>query len=218
MREERLEPARRYAAGSARASSSPRASSSATATRATPTRPWRSSGSPASCRRRCASRCRAAAEALTARPIDADFSRNLATITDAWAQAALACASVTAPPGRSRPKDVIVDPVLPGAQRRRVRDVSHRLLTDSQRMRTFKVERIVSAHMLPQSFDVDAGAQRRRAALVGMGHHLGRGAAGAPALRARRHLARQGVALASVSEHRGSRATAAASSRSAWRA
>ncbi len=99
---------------------------------------------------------RSAAESLSALPIDADFSRNLATITDAWARRRSLRISYRSA-GRSRPKDVVVDPYFlePSAA-----GFATYLIAYSQthsQIRTFKVERIVSAHMLPQSFDVAPG-------------------------------------------------------------
>lgn len=97
----------------------------------------------------------AAAESLSGRPLDPEFSRNLATITDAWARRrSLRLWYRSA--GRRLSKEVIVDPYFlePSAA-----GFATYLIGYSQThraMRTFKVERVTSAEMLPRSFEVPA--------------------------------------------------------------
>jgi predicted DNA-binding transcriptional regulator YafY len=95
----------------------------------------------------------AAAESLSVRPLDADFSRNLVTVTDAWARRrSLRLAYRSA--GKSRAKEVIVDPYFlePSAAGFATYLIGYSR-THSQ-LRTFKIERITAADMLPQSFEV----------------------------------------------------------------
>lgn len=97
----------------------------------------------------------AAAESLSVRPLDADFSRNLVTVTEAWARRrSLRLAYRSA--GKSRAKDVVVDPYFlePSAAGFATYLIGYSR-THGQ-MRTFKIERITAADMLPQSFDVPA--------------------------------------------------------------
>ncbi len=95
----------------------------------------------------------AAARAVSERPLDADFTRNLSTVTDAWArQRALRLSYRSA--GKQRPKEVIVLPYFlePSAA-----GFSTYLIGYSkthEQIRTFKVERIVSADMLPEHFEL----------------------------------------------------------------
>ncbi|HZP56040.1 MAG TPA: WYL domain-containing protein [Dehalococcoidia bacterium] len=98
---------------------------------------------------------RHAADALENRPLDADFSRNLSVVTDAWAKRrSLRIAYRSA--GRHRARESIVDPYFlePSAP-----GFSTYLIAYSRThasIRTFKVERIVAAEMLPQSFELPA--------------------------------------------------------------
>lgn len=98
----------------------------------------------------------AAADSLGNKPFDADFSRNLMTVTEAWAKNRSLRLSYRSA-GKARPKDVVVDPYFlePSAA-----GFSTYLIGFSrthEQMRTFKIERIVSAEMLPQHFQVPDG-------------------------------------------------------------
>lgn len=94
----------------------------------------------------------AAAESLGTRPLDADFSRNLVTVTEAWARRrSLRIAYRSA--GRNRSKEVIVDPYFlePSAAgfATYLIGYSH----THEQLRTFKIERIAVAEMLPRAFE-----------------------------------------------------------------
>lgn len=98
----------------------------------------------------------ASAEALSRKPFDADFSRNLMAVTEAWAKGRSLRLSYKSA-GKARPKEVVVDPYFlePSAA-----GFSTYLIAYSQtheQLRTFKVERIVSAEMLPQHFELPEG-------------------------------------------------------------
>ena len=97
----------------------------------------------------------AAGESLGTRPLDADFSRNLCAVTDAWSRRRVLRISYRSA-GKSRSKEVIIDPYFlePSAAgfATYVIGYSH---THGQ-VRTFKIERIVSADMLPQAFEMPA--------------------------------------------------------------
>jgi proteasome accessory factor B len=100
----------------------------------------------------------AAAETLSNKPFDPDFTRNIATVTDAWARGrSLRMTYKSA--GKARAKEIVVDPYFlePSAA-----GFSTYLIAYSrthEQIRTFKVERIVSAEMLPQHFDVPDGLE-----------------------------------------------------------
>ncbi|HLB23999.1 MAG TPA: WYL domain-containing protein [Dehalococcoidia bacterium] len=99
---------------------------------------------------------RAAVEALSKKPFDADFSRNLMTVTEAWSKGRSLRLSYKSA-GKARPKEVVVDPYFlePSAA-----GFSTYLIGYSrthEQMRTFKIERIVSAEMLAQHFEIPAG-------------------------------------------------------------
>jgi len=96
---------------------------------------------------------RQAAEAVSERPLDADFSRNLTVVTEAWARRRSLKLSYRSA-GRQRPREVIVDPYFlePSAAGFATYLIGHSRTHGG--MRTFKVERIVSAEMLPQAFDL----------------------------------------------------------------
>jgi len=97
----------------------------------------------------------AAAESLSVRPLDADFSRNLVTVTEAWARRrSLRLWYRSA--GRRLSKEVVVDPYFlePSAAGFATYLIGYSRTHGT--MRTFKIERITSAEMLPQSFDVPA--------------------------------------------------------------
>ena len=98
----------------------------------------------------------AAAESLGTRPLDPEFSRNMATITDAWARRRSLRISYRSA-GHSRQKDVVVDPYFlePSAAGFATYLIAYS--QTHQQIRTFKIERIVSAHMLPQAFDIAPG-------------------------------------------------------------
>jgi predicted DNA-binding transcriptional regulator YafY len=98
----------------------------------------------------------AAAESLSNRPFDPDFSRNLSTVTDAWARNRVLKLTYRSA-GKSRPKDVVVDPYFlePSAAGFATYLIGYS--RTHQQMRTFKIERIVSAEMLPQHFQVPDG-------------------------------------------------------------
>jgi predicted DNA-binding transcriptional regulator YafY len=98
----------------------------------------------------------AAADALSRRPFDPEFSRNLTTVTEAWARRRVLKLTYRSA-GRQRPKEVIVEPYFlePSAA-----GYSTYLIAYSRthrQIRTFKVERIVSAEKLPQSFELTNG-------------------------------------------------------------
>jgi predicted DNA-binding transcriptional regulator YafY len=96
---------------------------------------------------------RAAAASLQRRPLDAEFSRHLGTITEAWARRRLLRMSYRSA-GKLRAKEVIVEPYFlePSAAGFSTYLIGYSRTHNA--MRTFKVERIVSADMLPQAFDL----------------------------------------------------------------
>jgi proteasome accessory factor B len=101
------------------------------------------------------SQVQAAAESLSNRPFDAEFSRNLTTVTEAWSRGRVLRLSYRSA-GKHRPKEVTVEPYFlePSAA-----GFSTYLIAYSRThaaMRTFKIERIVSAEMLPEHFEAPA--------------------------------------------------------------
>lgn len=95
----------------------------------------------------------AAAESLSVRPLDPEFSRNLVTVTEAWARRrSLRLWYRSA--GRSRSKEVVVDPYFlePSAAGFATYLIGYSRTHGT--MRTFKIERVASAEMLPQAFEV----------------------------------------------------------------
>lgn len=95
----------------------------------------------------------AAAEALATRPLRPEFTNVMATVTEAWANGRTLRISYRSA-GRQRPKDVEVQPyfIEPSAA-----GFSTYLIGYSKThggIRTFKVERIVSAEKLPEHFDL----------------------------------------------------------------
>jgi len=96
---------------------------------------------------------RAAAETVASRNFDADFARHMTTITDAWSRQRRLRLSYRSA-GRQRPREVIVEPyfIEPSAAGLATYLIGYSCTHGS--MRTFKVERIVSAEMLPQAFDL----------------------------------------------------------------
>jgi predicted DNA-binding transcriptional regulator YafY len=102
------------------------------------------------------SQVQASVEALARKPFDADFSRNLMAVTEAWSKGRSLRLSYRSA-GKSRPKEIVVDPYFlePSAA-----GFSTYLIAYSrthEQLRTFKIERIVSAEMLPQHFEIPAG-------------------------------------------------------------
>lgn len=95
----------------------------------------------------------AAAEALARRPQDFDFSRNLALVTEAWAKRRVLRLSYRSA-ARNRPREVIVEPYFlePSAAGFATYLIGYS--RTHRQIRTFKVERIVGADMLPEAFDV----------------------------------------------------------------
>jgi proteasome accessory factor B len=96
---------------------------------------------------------REAAEAVSRRPLDTEFSRNLSVVTDAWARRRVLRLSYRSA-GRQRPREVIVDPYFlePSAAGFATYLIGYSHTHGA--MRTFKVERIVSAERLPQGFEL----------------------------------------------------------------
>lgn len=91
---------------------------------------------------------RAAAESLAARPFDPEFSRTLTTVTDAWARSRALRLSYRSA-GKTRPKEVVVEPYFlePSAAGFATYLIGYS--RTHKQIRTFKIERIVSAEMLP---------------------------------------------------------------------
>lgn len=98
---------------------------------------------------------RAAAETVASRAFDADLARHMTTITDAWARQRVLRLSYRSA-GRARPREVVIEPyfIEPSAAGFATYLIGYSRTHES--MRTFKVERVVSAEMLPQSFEVRA--------------------------------------------------------------
>ena len=117
----------------------------------------------------------AAAETLSNKPFDADFTRNISTVTDAWARGRSLRLSYKSA-GKTRPKEIVVDPYFlePSAA-----GFSTYLIGYSrthEQIRTFKVERIVSAEMLAQHFEVPDGLEVDRLLSSAWGIIWGEGA------------------------------------------
>lgn len=96
-----------------------------------------------------------AAKSIERRPLNPQFSRVIATVTDAWARRRVLRLSYRSA-GKYRLKEVVVEPyfIEPSAI-----GFATYLIGYSQThggVRTFKVERIVSAEMLPRAFDLPA--------------------------------------------------------------
>ncbi len=98
---------------------------------------------------------RMAAAALAARPLDPEFSRHLGIVTEAWAKRRSLRLSYRSA-GRQRSREVVVDPYFlePSAAGFATYLIAHSHTHGG--MRTFKVERIVAAEMLPRSFELPA--------------------------------------------------------------
>jgi predicted DNA-binding transcriptional regulator YafY len=98
---------------------------------------------------------RAAAETVATRSFDAEFARHITTVTDAWSRQRVLRLSYRSA-GRAHPREVIVEPyfIEPSAAGFATYLIGYSRTHNS--MRTFKVERIVSAEMLAQHFDVPA--------------------------------------------------------------
>jgi proteasome accessory factor B len=94
----------------------------------------------------------AAADSLSDRPFDPEFSRHLVTVTDAWARGRVLRLSYRSA-GRQRPREVTVEPYFlePSAAGFSTYLIGYSRTHAS--MRTFKIERIVSAEMLPEHFE-----------------------------------------------------------------
>ena len=99
---------------------------------------------------------KAAADALSNRPFNPEFSRNLATVTDAWARGRVLRLSYRSA-GKQRPKEVLLLPYFlePSAAGFATYLIGYS--RTHEQLRTFKVERIVSAEMLPEHFEMPAG-------------------------------------------------------------
>jgi len=95
----------------------------------------------------------AAAASMDRRPFNPDFARNLATVTDAWARRRVLRLSYRSA-GKAHPKQVLMEPYFlePSAAGFATYVIGHSQTHGG--MRTFKVERIVSAEMLPQAFEL----------------------------------------------------------------
>ncbi len=97
----------------------------------------------------------AAAESLARRPLDPEFSRNLRVISEAWAKRRSLRLSYRSA-GKQRAREVVLDPYFlePSAAGFSTYLIGHSHTHGG--MRTFKVERVVSAEMLPQAFELPA--------------------------------------------------------------
>jgi predicted DNA-binding transcriptional regulator YafY len=93
----------------------------------------------------------AAARSIERRAFDPHFTRNLATVTDAWARGRMLRLSYRSA-GRTRPHEVILHPYAlePSAAGFATYLIGYSESHGS--VRTLKIERIVSAEMLPRSF------------------------------------------------------------------
>jgi proteasome accessory factor B len=96
---------------------------------------------------------RAAAETVATRSFDAEFARHMTTITDGWSRQRVLRLSYRSA-GRPRPREIVVEPyfIEPSAAGFATYLIGYSRTHGS--MRTFKVERIVSAEMLPEHFEV----------------------------------------------------------------
>jgi predicted DNA-binding transcriptional regulator YafY len=100
---------------------------------------------------------RAAAESLSQRKIDPTFSRNMTTVTEAWARhRVLRLAYRSA--GKRLSKEVIVEPYFlePSAAGFATYLIGYSRTHDQ--IRTFKIERIVTAEKLPETFSIPPDA------------------------------------------------------------
>ena len=95
----------------------------------------------------------AAADALSVRPHDAEFSRNLVTVTEAWSRRRMLKLTYRSA-GKTRPKEIEIAPYFlePSAAGFSTYVIGYS--RTHQQMRTLKVERIVSAIKLPETFEV----------------------------------------------------------------
>ena len=98
---------------------------------------------------------RAASESISLRRIDPVFSRNISTVTDAWARRRVLRLAYRSA-GKSRSKEVIVEPYFlePSAAGFATYLIGYSRTHDQ--IRTFKIERIVTAEMLPLAFEIPA--------------------------------------------------------------
>ncbi len=97
----------------------------------------------------------AAAASMEKRAVDLDFSRVLSTVTNAWTRNRMLKLSYRSA-GKHRAKELIVHPyfIEPSAAGFATYLIAYSETHAS--VRTFKVERIVSAEMLPRAFDLPA--------------------------------------------------------------
>lgn len=95
----------------------------------------------------------AAAEMVSNRPYDPEFARNMAQITDAWARHRVLKLSYRSA-GKARPREVQLEPyfIEPSAAGLGTYVIGYSRTHDS--MRTFKIERVVSAEMLALGFEI----------------------------------------------------------------
>jgi proteasome accessory factor B len=93
----------------------------------------------------------AAAETIDRRQIDPDFARHISTVTRAWARRRVLRLSYRSA-GKRRPAEVIVEPyfIEPSAAGYAVYLIAYS--RTHRQIRTFKVERIVAAELLPEAF------------------------------------------------------------------
>lgn len=96
-----------------------------------------------------------AAKSIERRPLNPQFSRVIATVTDAWARRRLLRLSYRSG-GKYRLKEVIVEPyfIEPSGIGFATYLIGYSQTHGS--VRTFKIERIVSADMLPRAFELPA--------------------------------------------------------------
>ncbi len=94
-----------------------------------------------------------AAASMDRRPFNPDFARNLAAVTDAWARRRVLRLSYRSA-GKQRPKEVLMEPYFlePSAAGFATYVIGYSQTHAA--MRTFKVERVVSAEMLPRAFEL----------------------------------------------------------------
>ncbi len=96
---------------------------------------------------------RAAADAISERRIDPTFSRNMTTVTEAWARHRV-LRLLYRSAGKSRSKEVTVEPYFlePSAAGFATYLIGYS--RTHEQIRTFKIERIVSAEKLPATFEM----------------------------------------------------------------
>lgn len=96
---------------------------------------------------------RAAAESIAQRKIDPLFSRNMSTITEAWARRRV-LRLLYRSAGKTRSKEVIVEPYFlePSAAGFATYLIGYS--RTHEQIRTFKIERVVAVEKLPQTFEI----------------------------------------------------------------